>query len=93
MSIFAGILNYFVILPLYESVLGFPVAAVVGMGTKLNHNIVDLNSFIIWSIIPFNFIKGIVVSSVTLALYKSVSPILHKENMESEYKNRQGNYE
>ncbi|MBZ9685104.1 ECF transporter S component [Clostridium estertheticum] len=92
MSIFAGILNYFVILPLYESVLGFPVDVVVGMGTKINHKIVDLNSFIIWSIIPFNFIKGIVVSSVTLALYKSVSPILHKENVESKYKNRQGNY-
>lgn len=94
MSIFAGLLNYFVILPLYETVLGFPVTAVVGMGSKLNNKIVDLNSFIIWSIIPFNFIKGIVVSSVTLALYKSVSPILHKENVESEYKNknRQGNY-
>ena len=92
MSVFAGILNYFLILPLYESVLGFPVAAVVGMGTKINNKIVDLNSFIIWSIIPFNFIKGILVSSVTLALYKSVSPILHKEHMESKYKNRQRNY-
>ncbi|MCB2297850.1 ECF transporter S component [Clostridium tagluense] len=93
MSIFAGILNYFVVLPLYESVLGFPIDAVVGMGSKINHNIVDLNSFIIWSIIPFTFIKGLVVSSVTLALYKSVSPILHKENAEREYKNRQGNYQ
>ena len=92
MSIFAGILNYFVILPLYEKVLGFPIAAVVGMGTKINHNIKDLNSFIVWSIIPFNFIKGIVVSGVTLALYKRVSPMLHKENMEREYKNREQNY-
>jgi riboflavin transporter FmnP len=91
MSIFAGILNYFVILPLYETALGFPIAAVVGMGTKINHNITDLNSFIIWSIIPFNFLKGIVVSVVTLALYKSVSPILHKENIEREYKRRQQN--
>lgn len=89
MSIFAGILNYFVILPLYEKVLGFPVAAVVGMGSKINHNIVDLNSFIIWSIIPFNLFKGIVLSAMTLALYKSVSPILHKENMEREYKSRE----
>ena len=88
-SIFAGILNYFVILPLYEKVLGFPVAAVVGMGSKINHNIVDLNSFIIWSIIPFNLFKGIVLSAMTLALYKSVSPILHKENMEREYKSRE----
>ena len=92
MSIFAGILNYFVILPLYEKILGFPIATVVGMGSKVNHNIKDLNSFIIWSVIPFNFFKGIVVSGMTLALYKSVSPILHKENIEREYKNRQQNY-
>ena len=92
MSIFAGMLNYFVILPLYESVLGFPIVAVVGMGSKLNHNITNLNTFIIWSIIPFNFLKGIVVATVTLAIYKSVSPILHKENMESKYKSKQGNY-
>ena len=45
MSIFASILNYFVILPLYEKVLGFPIAAVVGMGSKINNNIKDLNSF------------------------------------------------
>lgn len=88
MSIFAGILNYVVVLPLYEKVLGFPIAAVVGMGTKINHNIKDLNTFIIWSIIPFNLLKGIVVAGVTLAIYKSVSPILHKENMEREFKNR-----
>lgn len=92
MSIFAGLLNYFVILPLYETVLGFRIADVVGLGTMLNNKIVDLNSFIIWSIIPFNFLKGIVVSTVTLALYKRISPILHKESIESKYKNRQSNY-
>ena len=91
MSIFAGILNYFVILPLYESVLGFPVDAVVGMGTKINHNIKDLNTFIIFSIIPFNILKGIVVSAVTLGIYKRVSPLLHKEHMDSKYKNSQQN--
>ncbi len=86
MSIFASILNYFVILPLYEKVLGFPIAAVVGMGSKINNNIKDLNSFVIWMIIPFNFLKGIVISAMTLALYKRVSPILHKENIERKYK-------
>ncbi len=91
MSIFAGILNYFVVLPLYEKALCFPLTVVVAMGTKINPNIKDLFSFIIWSIIPFNLIKGVVLSVVTLALYKSVSPILHKENMEREYKNRQQN--
>jgi riboflavin transporter FmnP len=85
MSIFAGILNIYVILPLYEKVLSFPVTVVVKMGTAINPNIVDLNSFILWSIIPFNLLKGVVVSVVTLALYKRVSPLLHKEHMHTKY--------
>ena len=88
MSVFAGLLNLFVVLPLYEKVLGFPVAAVVGMGSAINPNIKDLNSFILLSIIPFNILKGIVVSAVTLGIYKRVSPLLHKENRDAEYKNR-----
>jgi len=28
-----------------KNVLGFPIAAVVGMGSKINNNIKDLNSF------------------------------------------------
>ncbi|APC38807.1 ECF transporter S component [Clostridium estertheticum] len=92
MSVFAAILNYFVVLPLYETVLGFPITAVVAMGSKINHNITDLNSFIIWMIIPFNIFKGIVLSVMTLALYKSVSPILHKEHIESKYRSKQQNY-
>lgn len=79
MSIGAGIFNYFILLPLYEKVLGFPIAAVVGMGAKLNPSITGLFTFIIWSIIPFNLIKGLVVSIVSAAVYKSLSPILHKD--------------
>ncbi len=89
MSAFAALLNYFLILPLYESVLGFPITAVIGMGSKINPNIKDLNSFVLWMIIPFNLLKGVVISAMTLALYKSVSPILHKENIEQKYKDSQ----
>lgn len=91
MSIFAGILNAYVILPLYQKVLHYPIDAVVGMGTLINPNIVDLRSLILWSIIPFNLLKGIIVSVVTLGLYKRVSPLLHKEHMETKYKNRERN--
>lgn len=79
MTIAGCILNYFVLLPLYETVLGFKISAVVGMAAALNHNVKDLNSFIVWVIFPYNIIKVVVVSLVTLAIYKSVSPILHQK--------------
>ena len=79
MTIGACILNYFVFLPLYETVLHFPIKAIVAMGTALNSNIKDLNTFIVWSIAPFNLLKAAIVSAITLLIYKRVSPILHKQ--------------
>ncbi len=79
MSIVAGLLNYYVLLPLYEKALNFPIKAVVAIGNKLNPKIVDLKSFIFWSIIPFNLLKGVIVSLITSVIYKNVSPILHEE--------------
>lgn len=83
MSVVAGLLNLFILLPLYERVLNFPIKAVVGLGTKVNPKITDLNSFILWAIIPFNLLKGVIVSALTMAVYKSVSPVIHKETVES----------
>ncbi len=79
MSIVAGLLNYYILLPLYEKALNFPIKAVVAIGNKLNPKIVDLKSFIFWSIIPFNLLKGAIVSLITSVIYKSVSPILQEE--------------
>lgn len=81
MTIAASVLNYYIFLPLYEKVLNFPISAVVAMGTKINHNIKDLNTFVIWSIAPFNLVKGIILSVLTLVVYKSISPILHEEGV------------
>lgn len=79
MTAAATILNYFVFLPLYETILHFPISAVVAMGNKVNGNIKDLNSFVVLAIAPFNLIKGVILSILTSVVYKNVSPILHKE--------------
>ncbi|WP_040210659.1 ECF transporter S component [Clostridium polynesiense] len=34
-----------------------------------------------YGIVPFNLIKGVMVSASTLAIYKKVSPIIQKENL------------
>lgn len=81
MSIVAGVCNYYIFLPLYEKVLHIPLAAFVQLAQKVNPAITNINTFIIWSIIPFNFVKGIFVSIITAAIYKSVSPILHEESV------------
>ena len=79
MSAAAALLNYFILLPLYEKVLNFPISAMVAVAGKINGSITDLNTLVLFAIIPFNLLKGIALTALTLALYKSVSPILKQE--------------
>jgi riboflavin transporter len=80
MVIFASLFNYFILLPLYATVLHFPTGAVVGMGTSANKMIIDVKTLIAIAIAPFNLLKGIIVSFIVVIIYKKLSPILHKHS-------------
>lgn len=82
MSIAAAILNYFVLLPLYEKAFNFPISQIVAIASKINGNVDSVGTLILWSIIPFNLFKGLALTVLTLVVYKSVSPILKKEHRE-----------
>lgn len=79
MSAAAALLNYFILLPLYEKVLNFPISAMVAVAGKINGSVTDLNTLVLFAIVPFNLLKGIALTALTLVLYKSVSPILKQE--------------
>lgn len=86
MVIVAALVNYFVLIPLYVKIFAeqFNIApdksleGIVAEGTKNNKAIVDLKTLIMYGIVPFNLFKVIVVSLLTFATYKKVSPVLHK---------------
>ena len=58
MTIMGCITNYFIILPLYATVYGMPIDAIIQMGTVINSKVTDLYTFVIWMIAPFNIIKA-----------------------------------
>ena len=72
-----AVCNYFLMIPAYVYLAGFPMDAVIGMGTAVNPAIKDLLSLILIAVVPFNLIKGVLCSVITALLYKRVSPILH----------------
>ena len=76
MMIAASILNYFVLIPLYQTVLHFPLDQMIALGTVANPHIIDLSSFITMAIAPFNIIKGFIISVFTMMIYKKAFPIL-----------------
>ncbi len=75
MAVIGGLLNAFVLLPAYAALFG-GMDAIIGMGTAVNKNITGLQSFVLLSVVPFNLVKGVVVSLVTFLLYKHVSRVL-----------------
>jgi riboflavin transporter FmnP len=77
-TVIACTLNAYVLLPVYASAFHMPLEALVAIGTKVNPSIKDLTTFILLAVAPFNILKGVMASVITLLLYKKVSPILHR---------------
>lgn len=71
-------LNYFITLPLYGSVLGFPMEAIIGMASAVNPMVSSKISLIFWVFLPFNIFKGLVISFLTFWVYKPISNIIHR---------------
>lgn len=77
MTLVISVANYYVMFPFYAKLFGMPLDDLVRMGTEINGRIVDMKSMILYAIVPFNILKGIVLSAITILIYKRVSPILH----------------
>ena len=80
MSLFAAIFNYLLFIPLYARYFGLPlekyIDMAVDMAQKINKLVVDYETLVLVSIVPFNLLKGVIVSLITLLLYKKISPYL-----------------
>jgi len=74
MTIVGGIFNYFILLPFYAKIM--PLEQIIAWSSAANSAIVDLKTLVYYGIIPFNILKGIIVSVFTFLLYKKLSPVL-----------------
>ena len=67
-----SIVNYFVLLPVYATVFGQPLEYFIQMGNALNPAIVDLKTFILFAVAPFNLLKGVIISALTFVIYRKL---------------------
>lgn len=72
----AILMNLFIAFPMYASVYGIPMEAIVGMGSKVNPLVKDLPTLIVFGVLPFNLVKLSATSLVTWLLYKRVGVYL-----------------
>ena len=88
MTVFGSAFNAIYLLPKFAALFGMPMEAIIGMGTKVNAAITSVSTLVLFAVVPFNLVKGVVVSALTFLLYKRISPILHRGD-EKEIKRQQ----
>lgn len=70
--------NYFIALPAYSYFYGLPMDVIISMGTSILPLVTDRLTFVLLMTLPFNLLKGLVVSATVAVIYKRISPILHR---------------
>lgn len=78
MAIIGGMLNYYIFIPLYAKVLGSSVNSFIDSAAKVNSLITSLRTLIVYAIVPFNLLKGIIMSVVGFGLFKVLQPLFKK---------------
>lgn len=71
MVIVAAVANYYFLIPAYSKFI--PIDTIVNMCNAMNPRVVDIFGYIFYMIIPFNLVKGILVTLITIPIYKRIS--------------------
>lgn len=75
MTVAGMFMNALVLIPFYAKAF-MPMEVIIEMGQAVNPGINSIWTFVVLAVAPFNLIKGILVSVITMLLYKHISPIL-----------------
>ena len=73
MSILGSTFNALYLLPKFSQLFGLPLEVIVGMGTAIRSNVNSVTTFVLLCVAPLNVVKGIMVSVLTMLLYKRVA--------------------
>lgn len=76
MAIIGTIVNYYILMPMYGLIM--PMDAITNMFKSINPYADTLLKIMFMTIVPFNLLKGTIVSVLTFLIYKKLSPIIKK---------------
>ena len=76
MTVFGFFSNLHIMIPAYSKALSLPLEQIVGMGTLIHSSIDSVFDLVFLCVVPFNLIKGTIISIVTFLLYKKISKLI-----------------
>lgn len=74
MGVTAAVVNYFVLLPAFEAFM--PLSELIASFGEFMPFIKTKLDVVLFNALPFNLLKGLAISAVTILIYKKLSPIL-----------------
>ena len=79
MTVFGSLFNGVYLLPKFSQLFGMPLDAIIAMGAEVNPAINSVYMLVLLAVVPFNLLKGVIVSVVTFFLYKRLEPVLFRD--------------
>lgn len=76
MAVVMGIANYFIFIPAYAVLLGQSVSDIVLWSQSANSSITSLWALVLYAILPFNLIKGLIEAIITYPIYQRLRPMI-----------------
>ena len=76
MTVFGSLFNAVYLLPTFAALYGMPLESLVAMGTAVNKAISNVSTLVLFAVVPFNLIKGVIVTALTFLLYKRIERLL-----------------
>ena len=75
MAIIGIFINAYVMLPFFSQTV-MPMENIIAMGTAIHPAIDNVLTFCLLTVAPFNVLKGVLVSIITIVIYKKISILL-----------------
>ena len=76
MTVFGSLFNALYLIPAFSVLFDMPLEVIIGKGTEINPAITSVNTLVIFAVVPFNLLKGVVDSAITFLLYKHIERLL-----------------
>jgi len=73
LTVFGSAFNAIYLLPKFAQLYGIPLEAIIGMGSAIHASISNITTFVLLCVAPLNLLKGVMISVLTLLLYKRVA--------------------
>lgn len=78
MTVFGSFFNAVYLIPQFSQLYGMPLDSIVSMGTAINPGVTSVATLAMLCVAPLNLLKGIMISVLTLLLYKHVEKPLFR---------------